>query len=111
MLKEFGPNFSQKVRSGTRSQATNPLKRDRRDSHTRDIRHRDQPREDEDKADGPDFRSSPSQGKSGTPSRPMVHSPRNRDKRGAPRCRGIRSSASRGKPDVPSRQMTMNRDK
>ena len=102
MSKEFGPNFSQKVRSGTRSQATDPLKRDRRDSHIRDIQHRDQPRED--KADGPDFRSSASQGKSGVP-RHMIHSPTNRDKWGALRRRGIRSSASRGKSGVLGRLM------
>ena len=112
MSKDIGSKLSQKVRSGTRSQATNPLKRDRRDSHTRDIQHRDQPRED--KADGPDFRSSASQGKSGVPSRQMIHSPTNLDKLGSPRRRGIRSSASRGKSGIPGRPMVhspRNRDK
>ena len=102
MSKEFGPNFSQKVRSGTRSQATNPLKHDRRDSHTPDIQHRDQPRED--KANGPDFRSSASRGKSGVPSRQMIHSPTNLDKLGSPRRRGIHSLANLGNRDTRHRR-------
>jgi hypothetical protein len=97
---QFRPSLaiklSYKARSGTRFRETSPLRRDRRDSHTGDIRHRNPARED--KAGGSDIRSPGNPGKQGVPSRPMIHSPGNRDERGTPHRRDIHSPADPGEP-------------